>query len=85
LADEKASRECAVGVGVEVKDEDIGGYVDTLVDHNGVAVVTVSDGWVLTFTRAHFQKMLEAFGESDRLAVFVKSSAAMAKKSGGEN
>jgi hypothetical protein len=72
-------------MGVEVKDEDIGGYVNTLVDHNGVAVITVSDGWVLTFTRAHFEMMLEAFGESDKLAVFVKSSAKMAEKAGGEN
>lgn len=68
-----------------MKNEDIGDYVNTLVDHAGVAVVTVSDGWVLTFTRAHFEKMLKAFGDSDRLAVFVKSSAAMTKKSGGDN
>jgi hypothetical protein len=66
-------------------EEDIGGYISTLVDHQGVAVVTVSDGWVLCFTRDHFEKMLKAFGDSDKLAVFVQSSAKMAQKSGGEN
>lgn len=57
--------------------KDIADYIATLTDNQGVAVVTVSDGWVFTFTREKLLKLVETIDESDsnKLVVFVKSSA----------
>lgn len=49
-------------------------YIKTLLDTQGVSVVTVNDGWVFTFTRDHLKEMVETLGDKDSLAVFVKSS-----------
>lgn len=57
--------------------KDIADYIATLTDNQGVVVVTVSDGWVFTFTREKLLKLVETIDESDsnKLVVFVKSSA----------
>ena len=54
--------------------DDLGDYVNKLVDSQGVAVVTVKDGWVFTFTRERLEQLTKALGESDKVMVFVKSS-----------
>lgn len=61
------------------KHDDIAGYVKELVDAKGVAVVTVKDGWVFTFTKDHLNKMIENLGDSEHLSVFVKSTAKLVK------
>lgn len=55
----------------------LGEYISELTDSQGVSVVTVKDGWVFVFTKDFLQSLIdEAKGaESDKVSVFVKSSA----------
>lgn len=52
-------------------------YINELTDSQGVSVVTVSDGWVFTFTRSMLETLIAEAEQADstKVAVFVKSSA----------
>lgn len=41
-------------------------------DKEGVAVATVSDGFVLMFKREHLQKLLDAAPNEKKVMIFVK-------------
>lgn len=50
-------------------------YMVELADKTGVAVSSVSDGYVLIFTKSHIEGMLKTLNDngSDRCVVFVKN------------
>ncbi len=49
-------------------------YFKELVDKNGVAVSTVSDGHMLMFKRSFLQELLDKNPEHDKVLIFVKTS-----------
>lgn len=59
--------------------KDAAEYLNTLTDKQGVAVATVSDGWVFHFSREKLQQMVDAIDAdgADKLVVFVKNSASL--------
>lgn len=63
-----------------MKPTSIAEYIATLTEKQGVAVASVSDGWVMVFTRSKLQSMLDTIdsSESDKLAIFIKSGAGVA-------
>ena len=60
-------------------DNDLGSYVNELTNTQGVAVITVSDGWVLVFTKDMLKNLLKQAKDSDKVMVQVKSSARLPK------
>lgn len=50
-------------------------YVKTMLEINGVSVVTVDDGWVFTFTKEKLLSLLAGNGKAENIMIFVKSSA----------
>lgn len=54
-------------------------YLNTLLEHQGVAVAHVKDGWVIYFSKDKMSKLLEDIGEADRFMIFVKSTETEAK------
>lgn len=52
---------------------DVGDYMKTLADMQGVAVSTVSDGWVMLFKNSKLKELLDASEASGYALVFVKS------------
>jgi len=48
-------------------------YLTTLLKTQGVAVATVSDGWVFTFTKEKLQAVLNGTEEAN-IMIFVKNS-----------
>lgn len=59
--------------------DDVAAYIKELTDNQGVAVVTVKDGWVFTFTKERINQMMNALGNENYLTVFVKSSDTLPK------
>jgi hypothetical protein len=55
-------------------EDNVGSYVSELVRHQGVAVVTVSDGWVFTFSKEKLKELVNSLENSERVTIFVKSS-----------
>lgn len=47
-------------------------FFDEVVETQGVACSTVSDGYVLMFKREFLQSLLDKYIEQDRLILFVK-------------
>ena len=60
-------------------DLEAGEYIQTLMNHSGVAVVTVDDGWIFTFNRQTLQALIDSAPDKDSFMIFVKSSAKAAK------
>ena len=59
-----------------MKDQnDLADYISTLVEKQGIAVVTVNDGWVMTITKDRLQQLLAAAEDKDKIILFIKSSA----------
>lgn len=48
-------------------------YLSALLKAQGVAVATVSDGWVFTFTKEKLQSVLNGTEEAN-IMIFVKNS-----------
>ena len=54
---------------------DLGEFAKTLADKDGVAIMTVSDGWVFVFTETKLQELIETSKGKGYALVFVKSTA----------
>jgi hypothetical protein len=60
----------------DIKTEDGVDYFLEIADKSGVAVTSVRDGHVFSFSKGHLEGMLDAIKESgsDHVLVFVKNS-----------
>ncbi len=52
----------------------LGEYVKKIADLQGIAVTTVSDGWVLLVTNQKLKELVEASSETGYAMIFIKSS-----------
>lgn len=62
-----------------METDDLGGYIKELADQKGVSVVTVSDGWVMMFTKQKLQELIGAAENQDHVLVFIKNSDSIVK------
>ena len=56
---------------IDEKDDGID-FFSTLIEKQGIAVSSVSDGHIFGFTRKHLQAMLDQFPDKETFVVFVK-------------
>jgi len=57
---------------MSTKETDPIEYLNKLVDAQGVACSTVSDGHVLIFTRTFLRDLVEKNADKEKLVIFVK-------------
>lgn len=62
--------------------KDLAGFAEEMAKLQGVGVITVSDGWVMLFTKEKIEQMYEAVNDDKYLLVQVKSSEKMRIKDG---
>lgn len=63
-----------------MKEEDttVGAYVMEMAKQNGVAVVTVKDGWVFMISQKTLQSLLESSKDQGYVLLQVKHSSVLA-------